>query len=273
MVIKHGGRGPAHMSRWSKAAGGSAAFSPASLFSGNKGGFWVASDAKTWADTAGTTPITNGAAVARIDDQSGNGNHLLQATAGNRPVWASGTNPYALATAASGHFMNGTFSANLTGTAVTGILAFRYAASTGFARAMTIKGVGPTYGNLDSFAFMIGDATPTTYFASYNSASGNAVTPVIGNDIIWVSGLTATNLSIQVDAGAPSSNAHGLSPALNSSAFSVFDDPGATNPMGGRFYGGLIIDRALTAGEIANCVTYFGAFRAGHFKQGCFNAR
>lgn len=39
-------------------------------------------------DTAGTTPITaDGQAVARINDKSGNGNHLMQSTAGQRPLY------------------------------------------------------------------------------------------------------------------------------------------------------------------------------------------
>lgn len=41
-----------------------------------------------WQDTAGTAPVTAAAqAVARIDDKSGNGHHLTQATAANRPLY------------------------------------------------------------------------------------------------------------------------------------------------------------------------------------------
>jgi hypothetical protein len=47
------------------------------------------SDTSTlWKDTAGTDPVTtDGDAVARIDDKSGNDNHLIQATAANRPLY------------------------------------------------------------------------------------------------------------------------------------------------------------------------------------------
>lgn len=53
-----------------------------------QGGWYDFNDASTiWADTAGTIPAVSGDAVARVDDKSGNGNHLIHATAANRPIW------------------------------------------------------------------------------------------------------------------------------------------------------------------------------------------
>jgi hypothetical protein len=50
-------------------------------------GWWDASDLATlWADTAGTSPATDTGLVARVDDKSGNGHNLTQATSGNRPT-------------------------------------------------------------------------------------------------------------------------------------------------------------------------------------------
>ena len=66
------------------------AFSPRQLFSASQTGAWYdPSDLATlWKDTAGTDPVTaDGDAVARIDDKSGNGNHLTQATAAARPLY------------------------------------------------------------------------------------------------------------------------------------------------------------------------------------------
>ncbi len=67
---------------------GGAAFSPSTLFAGGyQGSYYDPNDLSTvWADTAGTTPASVNGAVARVDDKSGNGNHLVQATAGNRPL-------------------------------------------------------------------------------------------------------------------------------------------------------------------------------------------
>src|SRR5262245_4073126 len=62
----------------------------AALFAaGEQGGWWDPSDLSTlFQDTAGTTPVTaSGQSVARINDKSGRGNHLIQATAGARPLF------------------------------------------------------------------------------------------------------------------------------------------------------------------------------------------
>jgi hypothetical protein len=71
-------------------ASGAAAFSPAVLFAGSvKGAWYDPSDLSSmFQDTAGTTPVAaNNDPVGRINDKSGNGNHLLQATAGKRPLY------------------------------------------------------------------------------------------------------------------------------------------------------------------------------------------
>lgn len=69
---------------------GNARFSPIELFSGSEfGGWYDVSDLSTlWKDTAGTSPvIADGDAVARVDDKSGNGLNLIQATSANRPLY------------------------------------------------------------------------------------------------------------------------------------------------------------------------------------------
>jgi hypothetical protein len=62
-------------------------FDPTMLFAGDTGGWWDPSDSATmWQDTSATTPAGVDDPVARIDDKSGNGNHLLQASASARPL-------------------------------------------------------------------------------------------------------------------------------------------------------------------------------------------
>lgn len=65
-------------------------FSPADLFgSGEAGAVYDISDLSTvFSDTSGTTPAVVGGAVARINDKSGNGNHLTQGTGGLQFVLA-----------------------------------------------------------------------------------------------------------------------------------------------------------------------------------------
>lgn len=60
---------------------------PATLFDGVPGGYYSLASGTVWQDTAGTAPATaDGDPVARVDDQSGHANHLLQATSGERPL-------------------------------------------------------------------------------------------------------------------------------------------------------------------------------------------
>lgn len=65
------------------------AWNPLDIFSGGYGAWYDPSDLTTlWKDTAGTQQVTaDGDAVARIDDKSGNGLHLVQATGANCPLY------------------------------------------------------------------------------------------------------------------------------------------------------------------------------------------
>lgn len=69
-------------------AGGATASPIAALFAaGEQGGWYDPSDLSTvFTDTAGTTPASVGQGIARINDKSGRGNNLIQATAGSRPI-------------------------------------------------------------------------------------------------------------------------------------------------------------------------------------------
>ena len=72
------------------AAGGG--FDPTTLFYGDSGGWWDPSDMSTlYQDSAGTTPVTAAdQPIGRINDKSGNGNNLVQATSAKRPTLRNG---------------------------------------------------------------------------------------------------------------------------------------------------------------------------------------
>ena len=86
MAMKHGGRGPGHISRWT------AAVSPIPfLFASGAAGAWFDfTDTSTWyQDAARTTPAaTLGDVVGGIADKSGRGNHASQATTAQKPLRA-----------------------------------------------------------------------------------------------------------------------------------------------------------------------------------------
>lgn len=73
-------------------------FAPASFFAaGEQGAWWDPSDLSSmFQDSAGTTPAAVDSPVGKINDKSGRGNHLIQATAASRPVLRYTTGRYYL---------------------------------------------------------------------------------------------------------------------------------------------------------------------------------
>lgn len=61
-----------------------------SLYASGAQGFWadLQGTPQLYTNTAGTTVAALGDSVARVNDRSGRGNNAIQATAGNRPVYA-----------------------------------------------------------------------------------------------------------------------------------------------------------------------------------------
>lgn len=68
--------------------GAAAPWTPLSLFAGGEAGGWYdPSDLSLmWQDSAGTTPAVVDSPVGKINDKSGRGNHMLQATSSRRPL-------------------------------------------------------------------------------------------------------------------------------------------------------------------------------------------
>jgi len=241
-------------------------FNPANLFQGNKGGFWVADVTHTWANTAGTTPITNGASIARIDDQSGNNNHFLQATGGNQPVWVTGTNPYAQFTASSNQFMELVPSSTITGANLTLVMALRVlAGNQNYASGMVLTGGASAYYNsLQSIGIGPCEGGGTgagPYTVVYNTVNTPNQTLTVGTDYVWTGGLTPTLVTAQLDSAAASTTAHGFSPALGGDLLTLMNVKSRGQCMSGRFSGAVLIDRQLNTEELASCITYFAALQ------------
>ena len=90
----------------------------ASLFSSSEKGFaYDFSDISTmFQDTAGTTPVTAvDQLVARVNDLSGNGNHLIQSTSGSRPILKQDAKGYYLQFDGTNNFMQTSGTVDLSG--------------------------------------------------------------------------------------------------------------------------------------------------------------
>lgn len=233
-------------------------WSPSSLFGGGeKGGYWNVAQANVWSDN-GTTQITDTGTIYRIDDLSGNGNHWLQTTAASRPAWhANSGTPYAQFDGTDDN-MTIALPANITSSAVTGSFAGRYdTGAANYARLLsTGEGGFLDYANARMFQFSFvasGNAGPY-----HQSVAGPTVALAADTDAVIQGALDATNQYIKKDAAARSSSAHGVTPALDIPTLRLMHSESGNYALG-RFTGGLIIDRLLTATEMTNLATWLGA--------------
>lgn len=235
------------------------AFSPSSLFSGNKGGYWDVAQSHVWSDN-GITQITDGGSVYRIDDLSGNGNHWLQTTSGNRPVWhANGGTPY-IQFDGTDDWMRIALAANITGTEVSGGFAGRVdTGASNFGRFMNMA-VNDGYLDYDNqSSFVLGVKNSSNMNSTYWNTDGPTVALVADADFVLNTALDATNQYVKKDNGARSSAAHGKTVNLNSNILRLGGLNTGVSSLLGRFYGGLIINRLLDATEMGNLATWLGA--------------
>jgi hypothetical protein len=250
---------------------GRRAFSPLSLFaSGEQGAWYDPSDLTTlFQDSAGLTPVTAvGQFVGRINDKSGRGNHATQATSGARPalqqeaggqyylaidgtddVLSSATHPQFVApfdffaainiTGGATIFTNIFSLSQIGGTLTADGTEGLFSRNDGATRSMAVGsriGVGTPENAILSSAFVHG--TPFVARGSGEVAQLRITTPAGG---------TATAAATY--PGTPYSNVCRFN--IGAAGSAVF-----------RFYGGLAIDRLLTAAEAAQ-LTAFLNLKAG----------
>ncbi len=222
-------------------------FSPTSLFSSNTGGWWDPSNhSTTFQDTAGTTPANAaGQPVARINDLSGNGNNLLQATNSKRPILQNSGAFWWLEFDGVSQFIGATFTLNQPTTRISAARQITWVVNNNIFDGGTLSGAAlfqafitpalsmqaGAYLNPDN-DFTVGANHVVTEV--YNGASSSVVTD---NNVI-------------VTGNAGGNNAGGFT--IGASAVAT----GFTNI---RWYGCISIGRLLTVAETANCRTFFGA--------------
>lgn len=182
MAVHSGGRGPGHLSR----AGAPEIITRMQrLMSGaGESAMWLPTGySDLYAESARTTPVTagSGSAVGAVDDYAGNGNHLIQATTGDRPTATTG-----LAMNGSGQCMYRTFTPSSSMTIVMGVkttdtslmLLSDSAGGAGFlgvaqVNVATDLGVGDTW--IDGVQFVDGVNTRTEVLTALNDGAWHIV--------------------------------------------------------------------------------------------------
>lgn len=227
--------------------------------SGELGEYWDTGIlGSMWQDTAGTTPAVVDSAVARIDGQT-NGKNYTQATSASRPILRQGgginylefdaTDDYMSVASSAAYFKFAHDGTGMTvwavvqspgsssiflihsGTAAPGV-AFKHnsADPNGRAQFQVVKEVFATVIDISTAAGNFPSATTEFVVATYKTQSGNDATIK-----------TADNTTVSgAELDTPSSADAGADFFLGYPGLSI-----------SRFYGGGIINRVLTAAELA----------------------
>jgi hypothetical protein len=231
-------------------------FDPVSLFGGTGGGMWDPSDMATmWKDTAGTVPVTaDGDFVARIDDKSGNGNHLVQATAANRPKFKDVAGLRYLAFDDSGG------AASMMAVQFPGVFGTNWSRIAGLHIYDTdpLKFLFCDYGTGSDTIGLETNAPPATIFQQNNISGGPQINfnDAMGPCVITELWKNPGPCTLELDNGGA-----GSSPSVNAVAVRGII-VGANNGGGAHkrndFYGAHMLNRSYTAGEVTSLKTWYG---------------
>lgn len=246
----------------SNARGGSAAFSPLSLFaSSERGGWYDPSDLTSmFQDTAGTVPVAaDGDPVGRINDKSGNANHLLQATAGFRPLYKTSGGLHWLLFDGTDDWMTGTASPVIAGVDATGAAGYRMSTTaTGYDRILgMIKTANADFSNVFGAAMLLKDGTNQGLSLFHNNQTitpGPAV--AFDVDAVGLSQILASTIRVRKDADAFSTASPAITPALDADKILLGHDGTGSALFKGRVYGAIMIDRLLDSTEQSSVITY-----------------
>lgn len=251
-IVGRVGVSPSRMS-YRVTGGGASAFTPATLFAASEAGAWYdPSDLSTlWQDTGGTVAVTaDGQSVARMDDKSGNGNHLTQATAGMRPVYHTDGTKHWLEYDGVDDILVAPIATSLP---VDGVFALRQVTWNG---GRMIGGRNPA-----SLATNLVYQSPSTPSLSLYAGTTGAVNSdaSVGTDFVLTYRFNGASSRQAVDNGSYATGDSGAS-RPDSVMFSIGNQPVSTSlPTNMLDYGGIVIDRNLTDAEISQARTHFAA--------------
>ena len=225
---------------------GGEAWTPAELFQASEAGGWYdPSDLSTlWQDAAGTTPVTaDGDPVGKMEDKSGNGNHMTQSVLAERPTYktAGGLHYLDLTTAAVG--MDYTFTPPATLTQ-----------SLGYDT------------NGDTAGLVFGRKAASTYFAGV-FASGSSSTAladtVSGYSFVSLhvdgtvfSGTTRGDIYTDINGKKVDIFEYGTDAASRTFNFGNWNNGDATNSLTGHLYAHVLSEGSLSTGNRGEMETY-----------------
>lgn len=227
-------------------------FDPTALFSGDTGGWWDVSDlARLYQDSAGTTPVTGAdQPVGRIEDKSGNGNHLTQAAAAQRPMLRSGGGLWWLEFDGVDDVLAATFTLAQPLTQITAAQqvtwtsGHRLWSGTGSTLCALVQTAGTP-----NIRMLSGANGPLS--GDMSVAVNHVVTEIFDNP----DGATATKLAI--DNGSYVTGDAGASDCLGATIGAATS--GGALPGNILWFGAAWIGRLLSEAEIAQARSYFGA--------------
>lgn len=229
--------------------GGSAAFSPASLFTGQAGAWYDPSDISTlFQDSAGTTPVTaSGDPVGKMLDKSGNGFHLTQATAGNRPTYTvSGALKFLLFDGTDDRLDS----------------AAGFTATQPWERLSAIRQVSWTdndwlYGAIGGLFGILYQVSASPNLRLFDGATGTETTGLaVGSDGVVEERHNGASSRIRVNKGSFATGDGGSSNSTGGFRIGNGNSGGYANF---RMYGFVQRDGTFSATEIDNLTTYLGA--------------
>ena len=227
----------------------SSSFVPTTLFAGDTGGWWDVADMSTlFQDSAGTSPVTAaGQPVGRINDKSGNGNHLLQATGAVRPMLRSGGSLWWLEFDGT-QFLQATFTLNQPVTRVSAAQSVAWQIND-----FLWDGVGAIAGVFDY------SANPTLALGTFGSGYAANTDMTIGVNHVVTDIFNGASSKLAIDNNSYTTGNPGGS---NPGGATIAAKSNTANKSNILWFGAVWIGRVLTDVEIAQARTYFGA-RAG----------
>ncbi len=238
--------------RWGRDACNSGSFDPTTLFAGETGGWWQPSDLSTlFQGTDELTPVTAaGQAVGRINDKSGNGNHLLQPTGSRRPLLQTDGSLWWLEfDSVANQFLTATFTF---AQPITYVFAVQARAWLSAARMIEGSASGSNVGVLQQVA------SPT--IAVFNAGLGapQADLPLGENHVVTAVLIDFSSAKLAIDNGAYAAGDDG-SGSNQPAGITVGARADGAGAMALNWLGGIAIGRQLTDTDVAACRAFFGA--------------